>query len=42
MLATCPCPATLDAPPDGRARGAVVVLHGSGMPRRSFFLYERM
>lgn len=33
-------PATLDAPPDGPVRGAVVVLHGSDMPRRSYFLYE--
>ncbi len=33
-------PATLDAPPDGPTRGAVVVLHGSAMPQRSYFLYE--
>ena len=35
-------PATLDAPPDGPARGGVVVLHGSGMPKRSYFLYEHL
>jgi pimeloyl-ACP methyl ester carboxylesterase len=35
-------PATLDAPPDVPTRGAVVVLHGSGMPQRSFFLYEHL
>jgi pimeloyl-ACP methyl ester carboxylesterase len=33
-------PATLDVPEDGPARGGVVVLHGSGMPQRSYFLYE--
>ncbi|MFF5175781.1 alpha/beta hydrolase family protein [Micromonospora sp. NPDC000089] len=35
-------PATLDTPPDGPARGAVVVLHGSHMPQRSYFLYEHL
>ncbi len=35
-------PATLDAPPDGPVRGAVVVLHGSGLPGRSFFLYDHL
>jgi hypothetical protein len=35
-------PATLDAPPAGPARGGLVVLHGSGMPRRSYFLYEHL
>lgn len=35
-------PATLDPPPDGPVRGAVVVLHGSGMPQRSYFLYEHL
>ncbi|MGA8116021.1 MAG: alpha/beta hydrolase [Actinocatenispora sp.] len=35
-------PATLDAPTVGPARGAVVVLHGSAMPRRSYFLYEHL
>ncbi|TDB82054.1 S9 family peptidase [Micromonospora sp. KC721] len=37
-----PLPATLDVPPDRPARGAVVVLHGSGMPQRSYFLYEHV
>ncbi|WP_233196724.1 hypothetical protein [Verrucosispora sp. ts21] len=31
-------PATLDGP----TRGAIVVLHGSGEPRRSYFLYEHL
>ncbi|AEB45491.1 alpha/beta hydrolase family protein [Micromonospora maris] len=35
-------PATLDVPVDGPARGAIVVLHGSGEPRRSYFLYEHL
>ncbi|WBB67722.1 alpha/beta hydrolase [Micromonospora sp. WMMD812] len=35
-------PATLDAPPDAPARGGVVVLHGSAMPQRSYFLYEHV
>lgn len=35
-------PATLDAPADGPAKGAVVVLHGSHMPQRSYFLYEQL
>ncbi|MER6591734.1 alpha/beta fold hydrolase [Micromonospora purpureochromogenes] len=35
-------PATLDAPRDGPARGALVVLHGSAMPHRSYFLYEHL
>ncbi|MEV2238376.1 alpha/beta fold hydrolase [Micromonospora sp. NPDC049891] len=35
-------PATLDVPPDRPARGAVVVLHGSGRPQRSYFLYEHV
>lgn len=35
-------PATLDVPPVGPARGAVVVLHGSAMPQRSYFLYEHL
>jgi pimeloyl-ACP methyl ester carboxylesterase len=33
-------PATVDMPPDGPACGGVVVLHGSAMPRREYFLYE--
>jgi pimeloyl-ACP methyl ester carboxylesterase len=33
-------PATLDVPSGVPPRGAVVVLHGSGMPQRSYFLYE--
>ncbi|MEH1125604.1 alpha/beta hydrolase [Micromonospora sp. CPCC 206061] len=35
-------PATLDVPLDGPVRGAVVVLHGSGMPQRSYVLYEHL
>jgi len=35
-------PATLDAPPGGPARGAVVVLHGSAAPQRSSLLYEHL
>lgn len=35
-------PATLDAPPGEPARAAVVVLHGSDMPLRSYFLYEHL
>ncbi|MGW0435569.1 alpha/beta hydrolase [Micromonospora sp. NPDC003197] len=35
-------PATLDAPPVGPTRGAVVVLHGSARPQRSYFLYEHL
>jgi pimeloyl-ACP methyl ester carboxylesterase len=35
-------PATLDLPSDLPARGGVVVLHGSGMPQRSYFLYEHV
>jgi pimeloyl-ACP methyl ester carboxylesterase len=35
-------PATLDTPPDGPAHGAVVVLHGFGMPQRSYFLYDHL
>ncbi|MGC5033838.1 alpha/beta hydrolase family protein [Micromonospora sp. DT229] len=35
-------PATVDLPTDGPVRGAVVVLHGSAMPRRSYFLYEHL
>ncbi|MEH1098465.1 alpha/beta hydrolase family protein [Micromonospora sp. CPCC 205561] len=34
--------ATLDVPPVGWARGAVVVLHGSAAPQRSYFLYEHL
>ena len=35
-------PATLETPPVGPARGAVVVLHGASMPQRSYFLYEHL
>ncbi|MEU6024708.1 alpha/beta fold hydrolase [Micromonospora sp. NPDC047134] len=35
-------PATLDVPSDGPTHGAVVVLHGSGEPQRSYFLYEHL
>ncbi|GIJ40203.1 alpha/beta hydrolase [Micromonospora andamanensis] len=35
-------PATLDVPSERPARGAVVVLHGSGVPHRSYFLYEHL
>lgn len=35
-------PATLDVPPVGPVRGAVVVLHGSAVPQRSYFLYEHL
>lgn len=35
-------PATLDVPSVGPVRGAMVVLHGSAMPQRSYFLYEHL
>lgn len=35
-------PATLDTPAGRSPHAAVVVLHGSAMPRRSYFLYEHL